>query len=281
MTAEAQPADHGDAGAQVADRPVVLRAHDLRKRYGSLEAVRGVSFEIHEGETYGLLGPNGAGKTTTISMVCGLLTRDAGEVTLDGKQIDVGEVAAKAGIGYVPQDLAIYPDLSARENLEFFGRLYGLGGARLKSRVAEVLEVIAPDRTGERPGRQVQRRHAAAAQHRHRAAPPAAAAPPGRADRRRGPAEPERDPGERRGAGAVRDGDPVHDPLHGGGGAPVRPGRDHRSSARSGPRAPAGSWWRSSAQQDEVRLTVTGDLARASQAATAVEGVVSAAQRTA
>jgi ABC-2 type transport system ATP-binding protein len=143
MTAVAQPADSDAAGAQMADRPVVLRAQDLRKRYGSLEAVRGVSFEIHEGETYGLLGPNGAGKTTTISMVCGLLTRDAGEVTLDGKPIDVGRVAAKAGIGYVPQDLAIYPDLSARENLEFFGRLYGLGGARLKSRVAEVLEVIA------------------------------------------------------------------------------------------------------------------------------------------
>jgi ABC-2 type transport system ATP-binding protein len=125
------------------ERAVVLRATDLRKRYGSLEAVRGVSFEIREGETYGLLGPNGAGKTTTISIVCGLLARDAGEVTIDGAPIDIGKVAAKAGIGYVPQDLAIYPDLSAKENLEFFGRLYGLGGARLKSRVAEVLEVIA------------------------------------------------------------------------------------------------------------------------------------------
>jgi len=131
---------------------VVLSAHDLRKRYGSVEAVRGVSFEIHEGETYGLLGPNGAGKTTTISMVCGLLTRDGGEVLLDGTPIDVGAVAAKAGIGYVPQDLAIYPDLSARENLQFFGRLYGLGGSALKARADEVLELIgltdrAKDRT--------------------------------------------------------------------------------------------------------------------------------------
>ena len=131
---------------------VVLAARDLRKRYGELEAVKGVSFQIHEGETYGLLGPNGAGKTTTISMVCGLLTRDAGEVTLDGQAIDVGAVAAKAGIGYVPQELAIYPDLSARENLEFFGRLYDLGGAQLKARVSEVLELIglterARDRT--------------------------------------------------------------------------------------------------------------------------------------
>ncbi len=131
---------------------VVLSARDLRKRYGALEAVRGVSFEIHEGETYGLLGPNGAGKTTTISMVCGLLSRDGGEVTVNGNPIDVGAVDAKAGIGFVPQELAIYPDLSARENLEFFGRLYGLGGSSLRARAAEVLELIgltdrAKDRT--------------------------------------------------------------------------------------------------------------------------------------
>jgi ABC-2 type transport system ATP-binding protein len=136
----------------MAESSVVLAARDLRKRYGELEAVKGVSFQIQEGETYGLLGPNGAGKTTTISMVCGLLTRDAGEVTLDGQAIDVGAVAAKAGIGYVPQELAIYPDLTARENLEFFGRLYDLGGAQLKTRVGEVLELIglterAKDRT--------------------------------------------------------------------------------------------------------------------------------------
>jgi len=130
---------------------VVLRATDLRKRYGSIEAVRGVSLEIHEGETYGLLGPNGAGKTTTISIVCGLLARDGGEVTVDGLPVEIGSTAAKASIGYVPQDLAIYPDLSARENLEFFGRLYGLGGAKLKSRIAEVLEVIAlTERAGDR-----------------------------------------------------------------------------------------------------------------------------------
>ena len=140
------------AGATADARAVVLEARDLRKRYGSIEAVKGVSFRIHEGETYGLLGPNGAGKTTTISIVCGLLARDAGEVTLDGTPVDVGAVAAKAGIGFVPQDLAIYPDLSARENLEFFGRLYGLGGAALKSRTNEVLELVgladrAKDRT--------------------------------------------------------------------------------------------------------------------------------------
>jgi ABC-2 type transport system ATP-binding protein len=136
---------------------VVLQARDLRKRYGSIEAVRGVSFEIAEGETYGLLGPNGAGKTTTISMVCGLLARDGGEVVLDGNPIDVGAVAAKAGIGYVPQDLAIYPDLTGHENLEFFGRLYGLSGGALRTRVAEVLEIVgltarARDRTDKYSG---------------------------------------------------------------------------------------------------------------------------------
>ncbi|MCJ7710638.1 MAG: ABC transporter ATP-binding protein [Chloroflexi bacterium] len=120
----------------------MLSVSGLRKSFGPIEAVKGVSFEIHAGETYGLLGPNGAGKTTTISMICGLLTRDAGEVILDGQLIDVGAVAAKAGIGYVPQELAIYPDLTARENLTFFGRLYGLGGAQLKARVEEVLELI-------------------------------------------------------------------------------------------------------------------------------------------
>jgi len=147
-------ADAASAVATAASRPVVLEVRDLRKRYGDLEAVRGVSFTIHEGETYGLLGPNGAGKTTTISMICGLLARDGGEVRVDGHPIDVGEVAAKAGIGVVPQELAIYPDLSARENLEFFGRLYGIGGARLKSRVDEVLHLIGlAERATERTDR--------------------------------------------------------------------------------------------------------------------------------
>ena len=113
-----------------AEAGVVLDVRHLRKRYGAIEAVKDVSFSIAAGETYGLLGPNGAGKTTTISMVCGLLTRDAGEVTLEGRPIDVGAVAAKAGIGYVPQEVALYPDLSARENLRFFGGVQGLHGGR-------------------------------------------------------------------------------------------------------------------------------------------------------
>jgi len=128
----------------------VLECRDLRRRFGEVEAVRGVSFQIAEGETYGLLGPNGAGKTTTISMVCGLLEPDGGEVLVTGTPLTTHSVAAKAAIGYVPQELAIYPDLSARENLHFFARLYGLPSAAARARVDEVLAVIGlADRAAE------------------------------------------------------------------------------------------------------------------------------------
>jgi ABC-2 type transport system ATP-binding protein len=119
-------------------RPL-LECRDLRKRYGERTAVDGISFTIAAGETYGLLGPNGAGKTTTISMVCGLLRRDGGEVFVAGRPVDTGATEAKASIGYVPQDLAIYPDLTARENLQFFGRLQRLGGRELDRRLDEIL----------------------------------------------------------------------------------------------------------------------------------------------
>ena len=134
-----------------ADAAPVLACADLRKSFGERVAVDGVGFSIRPSETYGLLGPNGAGKTTTISMICGLLVRDAGRVEVFGQAVDVDAVKAKANIGYVPQDLAIYPELSARENLRFFGQLYGLGGAELRSRIAEVLETIGlADRADER-----------------------------------------------------------------------------------------------------------------------------------
>ena len=119
----------------------LLVCDDLRKAFGERTAVDGVSFHIGRGETYGLLGPNGAGKTTSISMVCGLLERDGGVVTVAGRSVDVSSVEAKAAIGYVPQDLAIYPDLSARENLRFFGKLQRLSGKRLDERVDAVLEL--------------------------------------------------------------------------------------------------------------------------------------------
>jgi ABC-2 type transport system ATP-binding protein len=130
------------AGLLPASAPVVLRARGLRKRYGAVEAVRDVGFDIRSGEIYGLLGPTGAGKTSTLSMVCGLLGRDGGSVLLDDMPIDVGAVEARAVIGYVPQDPALYPDLTGRENLRFFGRAHGLSGPRLAARIDEVLELV-------------------------------------------------------------------------------------------------------------------------------------------
>ncbi|HEY8548169.1 MAG TPA: ATP-binding cassette domain-containing protein, partial [Acidimicrobiales bacterium] len=109
-----------------ADPSPVLWCRDLRKSFGDRVAVDGVGFTIGRGETYGLLGPNGAGKTTTISMVCGLLARDAGEVVVAGQPMDARATDAKAAIGLVPQEVALYEDMSAEENLRFFGRLQGL-----------------------------------------------------------------------------------------------------------------------------------------------------------
>ena len=118
----------------------MLRCAGLRKRYGERVAVDHVSFAIAPGECYGLLGPNGAGKTTTISMLCGLVPPDEGEVWVDGHA--GGTLEAKEAVGYVPQDLALYPDLSAVENLSVFGQLYGLAGSELKDRIAETLELV-------------------------------------------------------------------------------------------------------------------------------------------
>ena len=120
----------------------VLEAKGLEKSFGDLKAVNGASFHIAPGETYGLLGPNGAGKTTAISMIAGLLELDGGEVRIDGEVMTPRSVAPKAHIGLVPQDLAIYPDLTAAENMTFFGRLYGMPRDVLKSRVAQVLGVV-------------------------------------------------------------------------------------------------------------------------------------------
>ena len=216
------------------DAPPLLDCRDLRKRYKELTAVDGVSFHIDRGETYGLLGPNGAGKTTTISMVCGLLERDGGSVTVAGRPMDIDATEAKALIGYVPQDLAIYPDLSARENLRFFGRLQRLGGSALDDARGGHPRADRPHRAGQRPHGGLLGRHEAAPQHRHRPAPRAAAARPRRAHRGRRPAEPQRHPGGRRGAAPGRHVHPLHDALHGGGRAALRPHRHHRRGPHPG-----------------------------------------------
>jgi len=120
----------------------ILVVEDLQKSYGDNHAVRGVSFRVARGEIFGLLGPNGAGKTTTISMLTGLFPPDSGTVTVDGLDLKTQLTAVKAKLGLVPQDLALYPTLSARQNLTFFGQIYGLRGKQLTSRVKEVLEMI-------------------------------------------------------------------------------------------------------------------------------------------
>ena len=136
---------------RVMEHAPMLYCQGLRKRYGDRLAVDGVSFSIGADECYGLLGPNGAGKTTTISMLCGLVLRDEGQITIDGHE--GGTLEAKKTVGYVPQDLALYPDLSATENLTFFGQLYGLSGKGLEARIAETLELVGlADRGKDRIG---------------------------------------------------------------------------------------------------------------------------------
>lgn len=119
----------------------VCEAINLCKRFGDLTAVEDVSFRIGPGEIYGLLGPNGAGKSTTISMVCGFLPRDAGAITILSEDIDIGP-RVRRHLGYVPQDIALFPDLSGKENLMFWGRMYGLRGSELQEQVAAMLDTV-------------------------------------------------------------------------------------------------------------------------------------------
>jgi ABC-2 type transport system ATP-binding protein len=118
----------------------LLEVAQLAKSYDSHVAVDGVSFSVAAGEVFGLLGPNGAGKTTTMLMLAGLLKPDAGRIAIDGRPFEPGNPEMKKMLGLVPQDLAIYPDLTARENLSFFGRLYGLRGVLLQERIDVALE---------------------------------------------------------------------------------------------------------------------------------------------
>jgi ABC-2 type transport system ATP-binding protein len=120
----------------------ILRCTNLHKRFDDLVAVDGINFEIAPGESYALLGPNGAGKTTTIAMICGLLASDEGKVEVAGQQLTTKSVAAKAELGFVPQELAVYPDMTARENMRFFARLYSLRGRAAATRIDAVLELI-------------------------------------------------------------------------------------------------------------------------------------------
>jgi ABC-2 type transport system ATP-binding protein len=131
---------------------VLLDVNRLTKSYGARRAVDDVSFQVQAGQTVGLIGPNGAGKSSTVSMICGLLRPDAGKIELEGAAVTQGQSAAKRKIGFVPQDLALYEDLSARENLKLFAALYGIGGSELKRRCDEVLALVnLSDRAADKP----------------------------------------------------------------------------------------------------------------------------------
>ena len=119
-----------------------IKMLDLHKDFGEVYAVQGVNLEIQKGEIFSLLGPNGAGKSTTISMLSGLLEPTKGDALIMGHSITKEPIKAKEAIGVVPQEIALYDDLTARENLMFWGRMYSLSGSELKTRVDEVLEVI-------------------------------------------------------------------------------------------------------------------------------------------
>jgi len=126
----------------------------LHKAFGENRAVQGVSFEVGQGEIFSLLGPNGAGKTTTISMLSCLLRPDDGDARIMGHSIRSDGNGVKSALGVVPQDIALYEDLTARENLSFWGKMYGLRGSALKKRVDEVLDIIGlRERANERVGK--------------------------------------------------------------------------------------------------------------------------------
>jgi len=129
----------------------ILQANNLHKHYEKVHAVQGISFDIQPGEIFSLLGPNGAGKTTTISMLSCLLSPSEGDAIIDGHSVRTQANAVKQVIGVVPQEIALYPDLTARENLRFWGKMYNLSGARLKQRVDDTLEIAGlSDRANEK-----------------------------------------------------------------------------------------------------------------------------------
>lgn len=120
----------------------ILEVHDLQKRYGERLALDRVAFQVEEGEMFGLLGPNGAGKTTLLSILSCLLSASGGRATILGRAVGLSDKELRRRIGIVPQELAVYGELTARENLAFFGRLYDIRGDELKRRVDEVLDTI-------------------------------------------------------------------------------------------------------------------------------------------
>lgn len=146
-----------EAARTNAPSDVVLSAKNLRKQYKkpfsrvSVDAVRGISFDVHRGEIFGFLGPNGAGKTTTIKMLVGLMAATSGEATVLGAQVPSPEALGK--VGFLPENPYVYPYLTPREFVELCGRLNGLGGAQLQKRTQEVLAKVGVADAADRPAR--------------------------------------------------------------------------------------------------------------------------------
>jgi ABC-2 type transport system ATP-binding protein len=146
----------------------MLDVRSIRKSYKNIVAVDGVSFRAAAGETVGLLGPNGAGKTTTVSIIAGLVHPDSGDVLIGGQPMRGDTDSVKGKIGLVPQDMGLYEEISARENLALFGALYGLTGAALKTPMDAALDLVgladrAKDRVGDFSGGMMRRLNLAAA----------------------------------------------------------------------------------------------------------------------
>lgn len=123
----------------------ILKVEKINKSYDNKKVLNNVTMEVEEGDLFGLIGPNGAGKSTLIQIVCGLLGQDSGSIELFGMDYKNNSIGIKKRIGLVPQELAIFENLTAKDNLEYFGRMYGLKGKVLKERITEVLELIGLD----------------------------------------------------------------------------------------------------------------------------------------
>ncbi|MFW5742095.1 MAG: ABC transporter ATP-binding protein [Spirochaetota bacterium] len=120
----------------------MIHIENLTKRFADVVALQSVGLSVREGEIFGLLGPNGAGKTTLLNVLTGLVSPDDGVVQIDGRNAASHSLEVRRAIGYVPQEVAIYPDVSARDNVAFFGRLYGLSGGELKRAVDNALDFV-------------------------------------------------------------------------------------------------------------------------------------------
>ncbi|HNW83296.1 MAG TPA: ABC transporter ATP-binding protein [bacterium] len=129
----------------------IITVAELEKHFGSFKAVKSISFHVNKGEIYGFLGANGAGKSTTIKMLCGLLEPDGGTAEVAGFNVGKNPEEVKKHIGYMCQKFSLYEELSVRENLYFFGGIYGLGKGKLKKRIAEVIDILSLSEVADTP----------------------------------------------------------------------------------------------------------------------------------